>query len=871
MTEQTQLILTPTARMARSVLRRLAAERIDQGMASWRSPSVLSFPAWLTRLFDEWLLDGDETDVPVRSPQALVLWQSVIDHDIFIGEPRVAELAQSAWRTIHEHQLPHPGEWESLWMSEDQRRFRAWAERYEKLLSERGLVDEWSFAARLPALIREGRIQMPEQVLLHGFDLPITPLQAAIFDALARAGCPVERQSANQQTTANPELIEYATPDSELLAAARWAREQLEANPEAGIGIVVPDLKGRLERVESLFARVFDPPGFALQPTSAKAWHVSLGHPLARWPLIDDALCLLALEPNRISQPAAGHVLRSPFLAGWGDEALARDRIVSRLAHRAPYWISAGELMHQASHGQAARLGRKLAEWQLLRRKQDNRQWPSDWARCFQQELSALGFGHGRPLDSREYQALQRWHELLEEFSSLDLVADQPVSRGKALQRLGERAQATVFRERNPGAAVEVLGVEEALGEHFDALWITTLDNEHWPGPTRRDPLIPARLQTNLPRGSGDVSLARARDELAGLMRASEHIVGSYARGEGDQALALTPLLDGPARVEEEANPDLVPLTLERIDDDSQAPPLQGQQSPGGTGVLQHQSECPFKAFAVWRLGADDARPPRPGLDARARGSLLHLSLERFWRELPDQAALLSLDDAALAERIDQSAESAMADWHKLQRLALSRAGQQLEVQCLKRALARWLALEKQRESFAIKHLEEKIDMRFGPLQLSGKIDRVDELEGGGELLIDYKTGKASRNDWVPDERPANVQMPAYAVSLDPKPVGLAFAQLRPESMKFEGLAEVDAGVDGVAVIGQINRKPFKEVESWQSLLADWGRQIEALAQQFANGHAAVDPRPKACDYCHLPTLCRIHERSARMMEDNDE
>jgi ATP-dependent helicase/nuclease subunit B len=871
MTEQNPLILTPTARLARSVLRQMATERIGQGLVSWRAPTVLAFTAWVARLRDDWFLDGDEAGAPIRSPQALVLWRSVIDHDIFIGEPRVAEMAQSAWRTIHEYALPHPAVWESLWMSEDQRRFRAWAERFERLLGERGLVDEWGFATRLPTLIHEGRIQVPGKVLLHGFDLPATPLQHAVFDALAEAGCTIERRSGSDATTTDPELIEFDTPDTELLAAARWAREQLENNPEASIGVVVPDLKGRLERVESLFRQVFDPPGFALQSPGARAWHVSLGHPLGRWPLVDDALGFLALNPGRISQPEAGRILRCPFLEGWSDEALARDSIVTRLANYAPYWVTAGELTHQASNGQATRLGRRLAEWQLLKSKQDSRHWPSDWARCFQQELSALGFGHGRALDSREYQALQRWHELLEEFSTLDLVMDHPLRRGQALQHLGERAQAAVFRERNPGAAVEVLGVEEALGEHFDAIWITTLDSEHWPGPTRRDPLIPARLQAGLPHGSSDASLARARQELNGLMRVAPHVVGSYARGQGDQPLDLTPLLDDEVQVAEEQGPAVTPIVPERIDDDSQAPPLEGQQSPGGTGMLQHQSDCPFKAFALWRLGADDARPPRPGLDARARGSLLHLALERFWRELPDQAALLSLGDTALANRIDESAESAMADWHKRQRLALSRAGRQLEAQCLKRAMAQWLALEKQREPFTIKRLEEKISMRFGALQLSGKIDRVDELEGGGELLIDYKTGKASRNDWVPDARPANVQMPAYAVSLDPRPVGLAFAQLRPEAMKFEGLAEVDPGIDGVAVIGQINRKPFKEVESWQALLADWSSRIEALAEQFVAGHAAVDPRPQACNYCHLPTFCRIHERSRRMMEDNDE
>jgi len=90
--------------------------------------------------------------------------------------------------------------------------------------------------------------------------------------------------------------------------------------------------------------------------------------------------------------------------------------------------------------------------------------------------------------------------------------------------------------------------------------------------------------------------------------------------------------------------------------------------------------------------------------------------------------------------------------------------------------------------------------------------------------------------------------------------------------MKFEGLAEVDPGVDGVAVIGQITRKPYKAVESWQALLAEWADDLEALAGQFVEGRAEVDPRgTDVCRYCHLHALCRIHERSGGMMEDNHE
>jgi CRISPR/Cas system-associated exonuclease Cas4 (RecB family) len=35
---------------------------------------------------------------------------------------------------------------------------------------------------------------------------------------------------------------------------------------------------------------------------------------------------------------------------------------------------------------------------------------------------------------------------------------------------------------------------------------------------------------------------------------------------------------------------------------------------------------------------------------------------------------------------------------------------------------------------------------------------------------------------------------------------------------------------------------------------------LERLAGAFARGEAPVDPKPGACDYCHLSALCRIDD-----------
>ncbi|MGM0658757.1 MAG: PD-(D/E)XK nuclease family protein [Pseudomonadota bacterium] len=860
--------MTPTARLARAEKRRISEARLAEGATAWRAPEVLSFSAWLGRLRSEALMAGAVDSVPVSASQARMLWQQVIDTDVFVGEPRVHALAERAWRTIHEYRLQHPRDWPEPLLSDDSRQFREWVAQFEQLCEQRSVIDEWRFSAEVPGLVAERRLALPERIELTGFELPPTPLQQSLFEALEQAGVEISGLE-HSASDAPPEIAairlhRYTEPDDELHAAAAWARARLEAHsddkPDPAIAIVVPDLAGRLARVERIFRQVFDPPGFALGEAGAEPWHISLGLPLAQWSLVADALLLLGLDPARIDQPTAGRVLGSPYLAGAEAEADRRAGTTAGLMQWVPFEITGFELMAECKKNGVTRLAEQLDAWRARRAEHLDTAWPSQWVARFQTEFEALGFGRGRALDSREFQVLARWHELLEEFSALDAVVAAPIKRGFALSLLVERANNATFRERNPGCPVEILGVEEALGSRFDAMWITTLDADTWPGAARRDPLIPGPVQARVPAASSDGRLQRARLELAGLAAAADEVLGSFSTGSDDQQRQRSQLLPNPEIIlpQEAAFPE--PMALERINDDIHAPALSATEIHGGTGVLSDQSACPFRAFAIRRLGARELASPRPGLDAAARGSLIHAALEVFWRGLKDRAALVALGPDELKQRIDQAADQALGRFTEAHRLLLSPAGRKLELRCTTRALEHWLELERARDEFRVRALEHKIVMEFAGLKLEGKIDRIDETPAG-TVLIDYKTGRAGRNGWRPDPRIADPQLPAYALAMDPQPAALAFARIRPDELKFDGLCETDAGIPGVTEL-VATRGAWKESEDWNTLLGEWQANLNGLAISFQEGRAAVDPRDgQVCRNCHLHSLCRIHER----------
>ena len=134
-------------------------------------------------------------------------------------------------------------------------------------------------------------------------------------------------------------------------------------------------------------------------------------------------------------------------------------------------------------------------------------------------------------------------------------------------------------------------------------------------------------------------------------------------------------------------------------------------------------------------------------------------------------------------------------------------------------------------------------------------MDRVP----GGLAIIDYKSGEARVADWL-GERPAEPQMPLYALAFAGDVAALVYASLKPGAVGFQGLAHSrDVLGDGL----RMRAEP--PAEAWPARLEEWRSVLGALAAEFAAGDARVapvrasgagSPGPR----CHLAVLCRRDE-----------
>ncbi len=874
MVEPRDLVLTPSARLSRALQRDWALQHLDEGIHAWEKPDIAPLSVWFRALQTEILVTRSVSELPMSSSQSRLLWQKIIEADVLVGQTGLAKLAEAAWLLIHEYELPKPDQWPEALLNEDQRAFKRWAKAYQSHCRQHQLTDFPQFLDTLPEGCASGWVSLPQSITLQGFHLAPAPRYRRIFDAMAEAGVDIRHIAPNEPAIKNKVRMHCCpSTDDEVTRAAHWAKDWIQARPNERVAIVIPNLGQTLSRVEKNLRAVLDPPAFCLEPDAPPSWHISLGHPLNQTPMVADALAILKLNTHRMSQPDAARLLRSPWLKGWPTEKASRHRLILKLNDRQPHWLDLKTLIRYAREGGCSLLAKGLTAWQRQRDKSPSSTDSEHWAEQFQQELSALGFGFGRTLNSIEYQTLQHWHRVLEDHSglgALNVPEQQGVSRQAALTQIQAMASDVLFREQDPGTPISILGVQEAMGSAFDAAWLTGMDHETWPSQARRDPLIPGIMQTDILMSTPEGAVTLAKHQLSGLLSMAPHIEASHPIGDETLTLKPTRLLQQWIEWENVSHTEPLqpmpfsPVALEKVCDDTQGPQAEAGQTTGGIRLLNDQSACPFRAFGIHRLKAKEHREPKPGMPAKDRGTLVHDVLERFWKETHDSEGLAQLDDPALQQKVTALVEQRLAEYVAQFPRALDAQGQHLEIQNVVPKVVRWLALERHRPGFVTEHLEDKMTLSIGPLILEGKPDRIDRLETGERVVIDYKTGKTSRSDWNPSVRLKDGQLPAYALTLDPPPKAIAFARVGKDQAKFDGFASGDTQIDGIEAIENYRRAPFKAIDDWQELLDAWRQGLESLASEYQQGQAAVDPvKPIVCRYCHLKAVCRIAERQA--------
>ncbi len=867
------LVLTANKRLFRFLRSRFDQWMLERGETVWTSPQIFSYEGWIdqvvTGLGEQWR---------VLSPhQAQCMWEQLVEASSrsldleLLQVSRTAEKVAQAHRLLNEYEL----ELDEASLTEDQQAFNLWRQQYRELCAEH----DWLDRSELAALVREafagGQVAYPQRLFMVGFD-QLPPGLVKLCAHFSDQGLDCRELSLVAERDVVVRHYSAADSEDEIDKAALWTRHLLEQGA-CSIGVVVPDLTTCRTRIERSFLRQIDPQAMTRLEQDDTVFGLSLGGPLAEEGVIHAALQLLGLG-RKLSLNEVSFLLRTPYLGGGSREADQRHLFERRLRSWRQSGFSLAALKNtMEKNSDSGGIAEILAHLESF--GQQGKLHPGEWAVCFGDDLKALGWPGDRVLSSREYQALKVFQDkVLSGLAALDAVLPA-VTRGRALALLQNLARNLEFQIEAPPSPVQVVGLLESSGLEFEHLWVMGMGETTLPAAPQPNPFIPYHLQRDhaMPHATAERELQFGEQVIARLRTAAAQVVFSYPRRSGESPQRPSPLLPAAscdAAPQFSAPQDLLSLSraqapeLESLDD-GQGPALVEELVEGGTTLLKDQAHCPFRAFIHHRLKCTQLDSPEAGISAVNRGDLVHLVLEKIWRQLGRRSALEALSSEQRRTLIEQMVSAAIAEYFA-EGSVLAGSLLQIEQERLITLVGEWLKCEEQRDDFVVLESENEHVESLGPLKIRMKVDRIDQLADGQRVVIDYKTGSGiDARDFL-SEPLIEPQLPIYAVADGENPAdGVAFARVRQGECAFVGFMRNEAALDKVSDYAAYAHKHDLANPDWDQLLAFWKEQIAALAADFVAGRAVVDPfDPKrSCSYCDLAGLCRIQEYYGELEE----
>jgi probable DNA repair protein len=841
-------VVTANRRLARVLAAHYGEQQVARGELAWRRPNIHSWHDWLVGLAAA--AEPGKLPTLINQHQSRVLWERCLRREIsdpLLNLKLLVRQARDAWARLFEFRVSLEECRENA-AGRDQKLFARAASEYAAILSRENWVDESMLPEWVTEFLAAGGVEVPTRVTLAGFDR-LSPEVTRMLEVLARQGCAWKPAATRER--GEGVLEAFATPDAELCGAGNWARNTLFEDPGARIAIVVTNLERDAERSLRLVREGFSPGWQYAGKRHEHAVNLSYGRTLASYPACELALLLLRWLTSDLSSVEVGLLLRSPMLgSGEQNERSRLELQLRRLPDRG--WTPAMLAAELGPRNEARDAGGWLERLEMLVKRRtalSGRRTPAAWGEFFDAVLSGFNWPGEAALDSAEFQVVNRWRELLNEFARLGLVTGE-LTAGEALGRLTGMVGETVFQPESEDGIVQLMGPLEAAGMEFDYLWISGLGTAQWPPQSKPSVLLARQLQRThgMPDADPGDTLEYSRRVLSRLAASAPRLVCSYARSVDDGEQAATSLLTDFGLTAGEGGEEAIWHAAALVDAatavpvEDRVPPLQPyEEVAGGAAVLQRQLEEPFSAFAIGRLGIRPLQPVAVGLAPWFRGNLVHDALRHLHRTLPSQADILSLDEAGMLAEAERAADKAFRGAHRNADAVLASL-LRLEERRVTRLLISVMELDRGREPFSVAGTERALDAEIEGVPLRLRVDRIDRLPNREFVILDYKTG-AQRRFRSGDGMPADMQLVVYACALD-----AAISDL--------GLVNIDSR--GVNISGA-GRTLTPELD-WDAALAEWRAEVERAAREFRAGDVRLFNLQNIQSARPLALLSRIGE-----------
>ncbi len=848
------LTLTANHRLAQQ-LQQYFHQAQQKKSQTWKTATILPLKNWLAI---QWQRQFENNQLVCTDEEDLLLWRSVIQNDQdsanLLQVNQTVALVKQAWETLHLWQIdsqqlqdyPQP----------ETQKLRQWSQQFQHYQHDKQRIC-W---VQIPALLlNSNMIALPQKIILLGFN-ELPPLLAHFFACIPAEVQHFIPDKHNQNTW----QLKLKDSEDEINTMATWAQQQWQQG-QRKIICVVPNLKQCHTRVATVFCETFTPkqqiPG--IQELDLP-YNLSVAEDFYQLPLIATALNALSLATQKTPcLETISRLLLSPYINYDATERCLAAMIVSKIHNlQQATQHSIHLLLSQLSqeYYPNATLPQRLQAFFDASKSQGKKSFDC-WSRKISDLLQCLGWPGQRPPNSKEYQTLMRWQSLLTDFAKLDQLLPQSTQQ-QAFRIFAYLCQQVVFQPKMDEKPIQILGLLEAMDIPCESLWIMGLSDEAWPPKPSRNPFLPIELQRqyDMPHACAQRELRYAQQLQQRLINSAQTAILSFPSQEDDKSLQPSPLIKqlAAAPIQSSFNNKHWNRTELELFYDDVGPAITAQEKLlGGSYILKLQAQCPFQAFASLRLGARKQEATSIGLSPIDHGIICHRALDIFWKTVKSQQHLLALtapeEENHLKQAIDQACHISTN---------YSNYFLEIEKKHVKKLLTQWLAIEKKRPPFVVLEQETQRHIRINQLAMTIQIDRIDAIDNGQQLIIDYKTGAHNPiNKWL-EPRLTEPQLPLYYLYAGEKTAGLAYGQVHLSEVTFKGFINSEQGFAGLKSFSTYRKKANL---SWQTLTTQWQTSINQSSDAFCSGDARVDPCDvQVCQRCQLQALCRIHSHDNR-------
>jgi ATP-dependent helicase/nuclease subunit B len=403
-------------------------------------------------------------------------------------------------------------------------------------------------------------------------------------------------------------------------------------------------------------------------------------------------------------------------------------------------------------------------------------------------------------------------------------------------------------RARN---SVHVVSAFEARQWNLEVVFIPGLIEKQFPAQNDRDPFLPDPAMRELAKQGNEIRTAAQKDDEEQVLfdvactRARREVVLSYPHSDsrGQRVLPsiflkdLVPPQSFPVVVQPATPPPVMPWRMpSRITDAALVAALSQRPERMSVSSLETLLECPFKFLTEKALKLVTMPPaPEDRIDFLFQGNVAHEALSAWWASGEPMAKVFA------RAFVEQCRKYNIQPGFRTER-------------CRRTVLTSLLKFEADTQyprAFR-SEVEQKFEVSVDlGLTITGRFDRIDHLDDGRAVVIDYKfSPDASTKEKIEDD--TRLQGPLYAYALREK-LGLEAATVLYVSLKGPKISYFGWGTP----------PPGAELKPLAAMTPDWvgsavARTRDAVAS-FRSGVIHPNPAdPAKCYRCNVRDACRF-------------